>query len=77
MSGFVFRVNGVTPFQSTETHDRVMATTDVEYRLSAKRVERNVLEAELTEQELWESEEYQRLEQQIQRLRGELENAEA
>ena len=54
-----------------------MATTDVEYRLSAKRVERNVLEAELSEQELWESEEYQRLEQQIQRLRGELENAEA
>jgi hypothetical protein len=50
-----------------------MGTRDVAYRLSAKRVERTVLEAELTEEELWQHDEYQRLEQQIRRLRGELE----
>lgn len=44
-------------------------TMDTEYRLSSKMVERNVLRAELSEDELWESERYQRLEQEIQRLK--------
>jgi len=42
---------------------------DVEYKLSAKKVERNVLEAELEEEDLWENEQYQRLSQQIAELR--------
>lgn len=42
---------------------------DVAYELSSKRVERNVLQAELEAEELWDSDEFQRLEKQI----GELE----
>lgn len=42
---------------------------DAEYRLSSKKVERNVLQAELPDEELWESDRYQRLEQEIQRLK--------
>lgn len=41
---------------------------DVEHELSAKRVERNVLEAELNGDELWDNEEYQRLQQRIAEL---------
>ena len=45
---------------------------DPEYRLSSMKVERNVLRAELPEEELWESERYQRLEQQIRHLKQEV-----
>lgn len=45
---------------------------DTEYRLSSKKVERNVLRAELPDEELWESDRYQRLEQEIQRLKEKL-----
>lgn len=41
---------------------------DAAYRLSSKKVERNVLQAELSEEELWENDRYQRLEQEIQEL---------
>lgn len=41
---------------------------DSEYRLSSKRVERNVLEEELSKDELSESEEYQRLKREIREL---------
>lgn len=35
-------------------------------------VERTVLQAELSDEELWENERYQRLEQEIQRLKDKL-----
>jgi hypothetical protein len=41
---------------------------DVEHELSAKRIERNVLEAELGGDELWDNEEYQRLQKRIAEL---------
>jgi hypothetical protein len=41
---------------------------DAEYELDAKRIERNVLEVELDEEELWEYERYQRLRRQIAEL---------
>jgi hypothetical protein len=41
------------------------------YELSSMRVERNVLEAELDEEELWDSERYQELEHRIAVLRAE------
>lgn len=44
---------------------------DQDTRLSEKRLRRNVLRAELSEEELWESEEFQRLEQEIQSLEAE------
>jgi hypothetical protein len=47
-----------------------MAST--EYRLSAKRVQRNVMQVELSEQELWESERFQKLQRQIQDLQQEV-----
>jgi hypothetical protein len=45
---------------------------DVEYQLSAKRLERNVLATELDEDELWGCEEYQRLEKLISELQARL-----
>lgn len=48
---------------------------DQEYRLSAKRVQRNVMEAELSEEELWESEEFQELQRQIQELQQQVSNS--
>jgi hypothetical protein len=45
---------------------------DVEYQLRAKQIERNVLETELEEEELWECDEYQRLEKQISELQAHL-----
>lgn len=45
----------------------------VEYELSVKLVERNVLEAELEAEELGESERYQRIQQQIAELRSQQE----
>lgn len=45
-----------------------------EYRLDSKKIERNVLEAELPPEELWESEDYQRLQQQIQQLENEIDD---
>jgi len=51
---------------------------DVEYQLRAKQIERNVLETELEEDELWECDEYQRLEKQIFELQAYLDaNSEA
>lgn len=41
---------------------------DAKYQLSAKRLERSVLEAELDEDELWEYDKYQRLNRQIAAL---------
>lgn len=41
---------------------------DAAYRLSSKKVERNVMQAELSDEELWENDRYQRLEQEIQEL---------
>lgn len=49
---------------------------DDAYELSSKRVERNVLQAELEEEELWESEEFQRLEQRIGELKAQMESRE-
>lgn len=46
---------------------------DVQYELSVKRVERNVLRAELDDAELWESEEYQRVLKRIATLEATLE----
>jgi hypothetical protein len=40
--------------------------------LRAKQIERNVLETELDEDELWECDEYQRLEKQISELQAHL-----
>ena len=48
---------------------------DQEYRLSAKRVRRNVMRAELSEEELWESEEFQELQRQIQELQQQVSNS--
>lgn len=45
---------------------------DVEYQLTTKRIEHNVLEAELAEEELWVSDEYQRLKKQIAELEAHL-----
>jgi hypothetical protein len=42
---------------------------DAEYELSAKQVERSVLEAELDTEELWNTDEYQRLTRQIETLK--------
>lgn len=39
---------------------------DQDTRLSDKRLRRNVLRAELSEEELWECDEFQRLEREIQ-----------
>jgi hypothetical protein len=51
---------------------------DVEYQLRAKQIERNVLKAELDEEELWECDKYQRLEKQISELQEHLnDNSEA
>jgi hypothetical protein len=47
---------------------------DTEYRLSSKKVERNVLRVELPEDELWQNDRYQRLEQQIQELKKQVED---
>jgi hypothetical protein len=47
---------------------------DVEYKLSQKRLKRNVLEAELDTEELWQNDEYHRLERQIDELRASLED---
>lgn len=41
---------------------------DHDMRLSEKRLRRNVLLAELSEDEVWDNEEFQRLEQEIQEL---------
>ncbi|MEF8774909.1 MAG: HalX domain-containing protein [Haloarculaceae archaeon] len=41
---------------------------NAEYQLGAKQLERNVLEAELDEEELWECDQYQRLNRQITAL---------
>lgn len=49
---------------------------DVEYELSAKRVERNVLEAELDASELWDYDEYQHLQQRIATLERRVEGKE-
>jgi hypothetical protein len=49
---------------------------DQEYRLGSKKVERNVLRAELSEEELWESDRYQRLQKEIQRLEREVDGEE-
>jgi hypothetical protein len=48
---------------------------NTEYRLDSKKIERNVLEAELPPEELWEDEEYQQLRQQIERLENELDDS--
>jgi hypothetical protein len=45
---------------------------DDKYQLGAKRVKRNVLEAELDEEELWVCDEYHRLERQIAELQGQV-----
>jgi|AntDeeMinimDraft_4_1070355.scaffolds.fasta_scaffold01976_7 hypothetical protein len=45
---------------------------DIEYRLSVRLVERNVLEAELEAEELEESAEYQKVQQQITDLKAKL-----
>jgi hypothetical protein len=45
---------------------------DAEYELSAKQVERSVLEAELDADELWNYEEYQRLTREIETLKEEV-----
>lgn len=42
---------------------------DVAYELSAKKVERNVLEVELPTEELWENDRYRRLQRQIKQLK--------
>jgi hypothetical protein len=47
---------------------------DTEYRLSSKKVERNVLRVELPEDELWQNDRYQQLEQQIQELKKKVED---
>lgn len=44
---------------------------DQDTRLSEKRLRRNVLQAELSEEELWECDEFQQLEQEIQSLEAE------
>lgn len=41
---------------------------DDDTRLSEKRLRRNILLAELSEEEVWDNEEFQRLEQEIQEL---------
>lgn len=46
---------------------------DIEYELSVKRVELNVLRSELDDAELWESEEYQRILKRIATLEARLE----
>jgi hypothetical protein len=46
-----------------------LGTMDAEYELSAKQVERSVLEAELDTEELWNTDEYQRLTRQIETLK--------
>lgn len=45
---------------------------DAEYELSAKQVERSVLEAELDADEPWTCEEYQRLTREIETLKEEV-----
>lgn len=45
---------------------------DAEYRLSAKRVELNVLEVELEDEKLWDHDKYQRLKSQISELKEEV-----
>lgn len=45
---------------------------DAEYELSAKQVERSVLEAELDTDEPWTCEEYQRLTREIETLKEEV-----
>lgn len=47
---------------------------DAEYELSSKKVERNVLKEELPDEELWESDRYQRLEQEIQELKTQVDD---
>lgn len=54
-----------------------LVSMDVEYELSVKRVELNVLEAEMDPDEMWDSEEFQRLQQQIAALEAKLEDDEA
>jgi len=44
---------------------------NVEYELSRKQVERNILAMELDDDELWECDKYHRLERQIKQLRAE------
>ncbi|MEF8776747.1 MAG: HalX domain-containing protein [Haloarculaceae archaeon] len=46
---------------------------DLEYELSATLVERNVLRAELEEEDLWDSDKFQRLEQRIGELKTRME----
>lgn len=50
---------------------------DIEYQLSNKRVERNVLVAELDEEKLWDCERYHRLNRQIAKLREKCERSES
>lgn len=45
---------------------------DIEYELSVKRLERNVLRVELEDAELWESAEYQRILKRIATLEAKL-----
>lgn len=55
----------------------VWVAMDIEYELSVKRVERNILRAELDDSELWESEEYQRLVNRIATLEAKLERSDS
>lgn len=48
---------------------------DAEYRLSAKRVELNVLEVEIDDDKLWDHDEYQKLKSQISDLKKEVNSA--
>lgn len=50
---------------------------DAKYELSAKRLERSVLETELDEEELWEYDKYQRLNRQIAALERAVDDGEA
>lgn len=45
---------------------------DAEYRLSAKRVELNVLEVEIDDEKLWDHDKYQELKGQISDLKQEV-----
>jgi hypothetical protein len=47
---------------------------DLNYQLQSKRIERNVLEEELEEADLWDCDRYQHLQQQIEQLESALED---
>jgi DNA-binding response OmpR family regulator len=73
----------VKPIENNELHDaidralRISAYGDRRQELGAKKLKRNVLEVEMHEEELAESEEYQTLEAEISDLEAEVDELEA